>query len=57
MDETAMKAVLHMIPYGLYVLGAGQGDGLEFIGEVTEAVLHGEAEALTLKEIGANYGG
>ena len=34
-----------------------QGDHSVFIGEVTEAVLREEAEALTLKEIGANYGG
>ena len=34
-----------------------QGDHSVFLGEVTEASLHGEAEILTLKEIGANYGG
>ena len=34
-----------------------QGDHSVVIGEVTEAKLHGEAEILTLKEIGANYGG
>ena len=34
-----------------------RGDHSVFIGEVTEAVLHAEADALTLKEIGANYGG
>lgn len=34
-----------------------RGDHSVFIGEVNEAVLHGEADALTLKEIGANYGG
>ena len=28
MDEDAKKTVLRMIPYGLYVLGAGQGDEL-----------------------------
>ena len=28
MDEEAKKTVLRMIPYGLYVLGAGQGDEL-----------------------------
>ena len=28
-----------------------------FIGEVTEAILHEAGEPLTLKEIGANYGG
>ncbi len=28
MDEAAKKTVLRMIPYGLYVLGAGQGDDL-----------------------------
>lgn len=33
------------------------GDHSIFIGEVTEAALKEEAEALTLKEIGANYGG
>ncbi len=34
-----------------------RGDHSVVIGEVTEAVLNGEAEILTLKEIGANYGG
>ena len=34
-----------------------RGDHSVFIGEVTEAVLRAEADALTLKEIGANYGG
>lgn len=34
-----------------------RGDHSIFVGEVTEARLHGEAEVLTLKEIGANYGG
>ena len=34
-----------------------RGDHSIFVGEVTEAKLHGEAEVLTLKEIGANYGG
>ena len=34
-----------------------RGDQSEFIGEVNEAVLHGEAEPLTLKEFDANYGG
>ena len=34
-----------------------QGDHTVFIGEVTEARLHSEADVLTLKEIGANYGG
>ncbi len=33
------------------------GDHSVFIGEVTEAVLHDASEPLTLKEIGANYGG
>lgn len=33
------------------------GDHSVFVGEVTEARLHCEAEMLTLKEIGANYGG
>ncbi len=34
-----------------------RGDHSVVIGEVKEAKLHGEAEILTLKEIGANYGG
>ena len=34
-----------------------RGDHHIFVGEVNEAVQHGEAEVLTLKEIGANYGG
>ena len=34
-----------------------RGDHSLFLGEVTEAVLHGAADILTLKEIGANYGG
>ena len=34
-----------------------RGDHSIFIGEVSEAVLHDAAEPLTLKEIGANYGG
>ncbi len=34
-----------------------KGDHSVFIAEVTEAVLHDAAEALTLKEIEANYGG
>ena len=34
-----------------------RGDHSIFVGEVTEASLNGEAEVLTLKEIGANYGG
>lgn len=34
-----------------------RGDHAVFIGEVSEAVRHGKAEVLTLKEIGANYGG
>lgn len=34
-----------------------RGDHSVVIGEVKEAKLHGEAEVLTLKEIGANYGG
>lgn len=33
------------------------GDHSVFIGEVSEAKLHDAAEPLTLKEIGANYGG
>jgi flavin reductase (DIM6/NTAB) family NADH-FMN oxidoreductase RutF len=33
------------------------GDHSVVVGEVTEARLHGAAEILTLKEIGANYGG
>lgn len=33
------------------------GDHSVVIGEVTEAKLHEAADALTLKEIGANYGG
>ena len=34
-----------------------KGDHSVVIGEVTEAKLHDAAEPLTLKEIGANYGG
>ena len=34
-----------------------QGDHSVFIGEVTEAKLYAADEPLTLKEIGANYGG
>jgi flavin reductase (DIM6/NTAB) family NADH-FMN oxidoreductase RutF len=34
-----------------------RGDHSVFIGEVTEAVQHEGAEILTLKEIGATYGG
>ena len=34
-----------------------RGDHSVVIGEVTEAKLHGPADILTLKEIGANYGG
>lgn len=34
-----------------------RGDHSVFIGEVTEAVLHDASDPLTLKEIGANYGG
>jgi len=34
-----------------------RGDHSVVIAEVKEAMLHEEAEALTLKEIGANYGG
>ncbi|MBI3991731.1 MAG: flavin reductase family protein [Candidatus Lambdaproteobacteria bacterium] len=34
-----------------------RGDHSVFVGEVTEARLHGAADILTLKEIGANYGG
>ena len=33
-----------------------RGDRSIFVGEVIEGNLHGEAEVLTLKEIGANYG-
>ncbi len=33
------------------------GDHSIVVGEVTEATLHDAAEPLTLKEIGANYGG
>lgn len=34
-----------------------RGDHSVIVGEVKEAVLHDEVEILTLKEIGANYGG
>ena len=34
-----------------------KGDHSVVIGEVTEARLHAESDILTLKEIGANYGG
>ena len=34
-----------------------RGDHSVLVGEVTQAKLHGAAEILTLKEIGANYGG
>ncbi len=34
-----------------------RGDHSIFVGEVTEARLHAASDILTLKEIGANYGG
>ncbi|HKI97428.1 MAG TPA: flavin reductase family protein [bacterium] len=42
---------------GTVVQVVEHGDHSVVIGEVTEAKLHDDADVLTLKEIGANYGG